>query len=58
MTILNEDRLFPAESTTRSIARRLYSSIRCLPIVSPHGHTVRDGFPKTNPFGSLGVCRF
>jgi glucuronate isomerase len=32
--ILNEDRLFPAEPATRSIARRLYSSISALPIIT------------------------
>ena len=50
MTILNEDRLFPAESTTRSIARRLYSSIRGLPIISPHGHTNPRWFSENEPF--------
>ena len=50
MTILNEDRLFPSESTTRSIARRLYSSIRGLPIISPHGHTNPRWFSENEPF--------
>jgi len=36
---MNPDRLFPADPTTRDIARRLYADIRDLPIVSPHGHT-------------------
>ncbi len=39
MKILNEDRLFPADPTTRAIARRLFAGVRDLPIVSPHGHT-------------------
>ncbi len=37
--VLHEDRLFPADPTTRSIARRLYGEVKDLPIISPHGHT-------------------
>ncbi|WP_260928936.1 glucuronate isomerase [Novosphingobium sp. 9] len=36
---LHPDRLFPADPTTRAIARELYADIADLPIVSPHGHT-------------------
>ncbi|HXH15971.1 MAG TPA: glucuronate isomerase [Sphingomonas sp.] len=36
---LHPDRLFPADPTTRDIARTLYAEIADLPIVSPHGHT-------------------
>lgn len=36
---LNPDRLFPADPSTRSIARTLYAEIADAPIVSPHGHT-------------------
>jgi glucuronate isomerase len=36
---LDPDRLLPPEPKLRSIARTLYSSVRDLPIVSPHGHT-------------------
>jgi glucuronate isomerase len=36
---LDPDRLFPAESATRELARSLYSEVAALPIVSPHGHT-------------------
>jgi hypothetical protein len=50
MTILNEDRLFPAESETRNIARRLYAEIRDLPILSPHGHTNAHWFAYDEPF--------
>ncbi len=35
---LHPDRLFPADPTTRDIARALYAEIADLPIVSPHGH--------------------
>ena len=50
VTILHEDRLFPAEPDTRSIARRLYSSISSLPIISPHGHTKPRWFADNEPF--------
>jgi glucuronate isomerase len=36
---LHPDRLFPAERTTRDLARRLYATVKDLPILSPHGHT-------------------
>ncbi|WP_142847534.1 glucuronate isomerase [Telmatospirillum sp. J64-1] len=48
--MLNEDRLFPADPTTREIARRLYAEIRNLPIISPHGHTDPAWFAKNEPF--------
>lgn len=50
MFLLNENRLFPADETTRSIARRLYQGIRDLPIVSPHGHTQAAWFARNEPF--------
>ena len=37
--MIHPDRLFPADETRRTIARRLYAEIKDLPIVSPHGHT-------------------
>lgn len=36
---LHADRLFPIEPSARAIARRLYSEVANLPILSPHGHT-------------------
>jgi glucuronate isomerase len=50
VSLLNEDRLFPADQTTRAIARRLYQGIRDLPIVSPHGHTQAAWFARNDPF--------
>ena len=50
MTLLHEDRLFPAEEGTRAIARRLYEGIRELPIISPHGHTQAAWFAHNQPF--------
>ena len=37
--VLHEDRLLPPDPGLRAIARRLYETVRDLPIVSPHGHT-------------------
>ena len=48
--LLHEDRLFPADPSTRSIARALYAQIRSLPIVSPHGHTQAGWFSHNEPF--------
>jgi glucuronate isomerase len=50
VTMLNEDRLFPAEPNTRFIAKRLYSSVSALPIISPHGHTDSRWFADNEPF--------
>ena len=50
MPILHEDRLFPAEPSARAIAKRIYQSVRSLPIVSPHGHTQAAWFAKNQPF--------
>ena len=48
--LLNDDRLLPAEPSARSIARRLYASVRDLPIISPHGHTDPRWFADDAPF--------
>jgi glucuronate isomerase len=48
--LIHEDRLFPAEQGTRSIARALYAQIKGLPIISPHGHTQAAWFAKNEPF--------
>jgi glucuronate isomerase len=50
LTLLHEDRLFPADPDTRGVARRLYASIRDLPIISPHGHTQAAWFAHNEPF--------
>ena len=47
---LHPDRLFPADPTTRGIARDLYASVAELPIVSPHGHTDPQWFADDAPF--------
>jgi glucuronate isomerase len=48
--LIGEDRLFPADATTRAIARRLYESVRNQPLVSPHGHTQASWFARNEPF--------
>ncbi len=48
--MLDMNRLFPAESTARTIAARLYPGIRDLPIISPHGHTDARWFADNKPF--------
>jgi len=50
--MLHEDRLFPAEETTRNIARRLYKSVKSLPILSPHGHTDPSWFADNQNFSN------
>lgn len=50
MALLHEDRLFPPDGPTRTIARRLYGHIRKLPIVSPHGHTQAGWFARNEAF--------
>jgi glucuronate isomerase len=50
MALLHSDRLFPADGATRDVARRLYESVRALPILSPHGHTQASWFAHDQPF--------
>jgi glucuronate isomerase len=48
--LIDSDRLFPADPSTRKIARALYERIAHLPIVSPHGHTQAGWFARNEPF--------
>ncbi len=50
--MLDDDRLFPPDPATRQIARRLYESVRPLPIISPHGHTDPRWFAENQPFAN------
>jgi glucuronate isomerase len=50
MPLLDDHRLFPADPSTRALASRLYTSIRALPILSPHGHTQAAWFASNQPF--------
>ena len=47
---LHPDRLFPADPSTRTLARTLYAAVRDLPIVSPHGHTDPQWYADDAPF--------
>jgi glucuronate isomerase len=49
-TLLHDDVLFPADAETRAIARRMYSAVRDLPIISPHGHTNAKWFADDEAF--------
>ena len=48
--LLDPDRLFPADPETRDISRSLYTGIKDLPIISPHGHTDPSWFSLNNHF--------
>jgi len=54
---LNADRLLPSDPQRRSIARRLYESVRDLPVISPHGHVdprlLADDLPFPDPASLL-----
>jgi glucuronate isomerase len=52
---LHPDRLFPAGTGTRNVARRLYSTIERLPIVSPHGHTDPRWFADDEPWSDASA---
>jgi glucuronate isomerase len=44
--------LFPSDPDTRTLARRLYSAVADLPIISPHGHTDPLWWATDAPFGN------
>ena len=48
--MLDAMRLFPAEGTARSMAAKLYETVKDLPILSPHGHTDPQWFAENKPF--------
>ncbi|SNS82939.1 glucuronate isomerase [Granulicella rosea] len=48
--MLHEHRLFPAEGAARSVAAKLYETVKDLPIISPHGHTDPQWFAENKPF--------
>lgn len=49
---LHPDRLFSSDPVQRDIARRLYHSVKDLPIVSPHGHTDPSWFADNKCFSN------
>src|SRR5512141_802804 len=52
---LHPDRLLPADPATRDLARRLYATVKDLPIVSPHGHTDPQWFADDAPFANASA---
>ena len=50
MGLLDENRLFPIESSARILARALYDTVKDAPIVSPHGHTDPRWFALNEAF--------
>jgi glucuronate isomerase len=48
--LLDADVLLPADSGARGVARALYTGVRDLPIVSPHGHCDPRWFAENEPF--------
>lgn len=55
--VVHPDRLFPAEPSTRAVARELYRSVADLPIISPHSHVppewIAEDIPFTDPTALL-----
>jgi len=47
---LKADRFFDPNPAVRTIARKLYQSVKNLPIISPHGHVDPNLFVENNPF--------
>lgn len=50
--MLNQDRYFDPNPQVREIAGELYSSVKGLPIISPHGHVDPRIFAENTPFPS------
>lgn len=50
MSLLDPDRLFPVEPSSRDMARALYTSVKDLPIISPHGHCDPRWFAENHRF--------
>ncbi|MEE6282080.1 glucuronate isomerase [Georgenia sp. MJ170] len=47
---VHPDRLLPAPPETREVARRLYDSVKGLPIISPHSHVPPQWLTENQPF--------
>lgn len=48
--VADPDRLFPAEATTRTLARELFALVERMPIVSVHGHVDIATLTEDRPF--------
>jgi glucuronate isomerase len=49
---LHPDRLFSSDTAQRQMARKLYETVKDLPIISPHGHTDPSWFATNAPFAN------
>ncbi len=47
---LHSDRIFNPDPTIRKIARELYTEVKDLPLISPHGHVNPQIFAENKPF--------
>jgi glucuronate isomerase len=47
---LTANRFFDPTPAVRAVARKLYQSVKNLPIISPHGHVDPNLFVENNPF--------
>ena len=52
MVQLHQDRLFPPDPLQRAIARRLFNTVKDLPLVCPHGHTDPRWFSENQHFSN------
>ena len=50
MILNHPDRLFPPDTFTRGLARKIYENIKQLPIISPHGHCDPSWFSENKRF--------
>lgn len=50
MSLLDANRLFPVEPTTRKIAQDLFAQIEDLPLICPHGHADPRWFAENEAF--------
>jgi glucuronate isomerase len=48
--MLHDHRLFPVEGGARTVAAKLYATVKDLPIISPHGHTDPQWFAENKAF--------
>lgn len=48
--MLHPDRFFPADPSTRAVARSLFETIEGLPLICPHGHTEAQWFAQNGAF--------
>jgi len=51
-SLISEDLLFPADTNVRAVARELFSTVKSLPILSPHGHVDPSWFAANDLFES------